>query len=216
MLGDFLSFLWWIIFLLASQAPPGKYSWISISRQQVHSDPPGLATVTSSWPSGCPAVVTGGGIQYMLVLGEFPLSVHPNTVSYGGEFWPIITIVTTTTTMHIQLHLHIGNSRGSNKTIIFSFVTIMYLLLLNWLVLLQSYCNNMSKVYLLRCLTNHLFHICRCFHLESPSMVQFWSNSDSEELVCYREWTCCREAKAGDCKCLAEFTKLFGTWYKRM
>lgn len=94
-----------------------------------------------------------------------------------GEFWPIITVVTTAT-MHIQLHLYIDNSRGNNKTIIVSFVTIMYMLLLNWLVLLQSYCNNISRVYLLRYLTNHLFHICSCFHLESPSMVQFWSNSD--------------------------------------
>lgn len=95
------------------------------------------------------------------------------------------------------------------KKIIVFFVIIMYMLLLNWLVLLQSYCNNMSNVYLLRYLSNHIFHIRSCFHLASPSTLQFWSNSDSEDLVCHREQTCCREAKAGAWKCLAEFMNSF-------
>lgn len=110
--------------------------------------------------------------------------------------------------MHIQLHLYTGNNGDSKKIIVF-FVIIMYMLLLNWLVLLQSYCNNMSNVYLLRYLSNHIFHIRSCFHLASPSMLQFWSNSDSEDLVCYREQTCCREAKAGAWKCLAELMNSF-------
>lgn len=61
-------------------------------------------------------------------------------------------------------------------------------------------------MYSLEHLTNHIFHICRHFHLESGNMVQIWSNP-------VRSWcakenvTCGRGANI----CLAESTKLFGT-----
>lgn len=208
MLGDFLSFLWWTDFLLASHAPPGKYNWIAISKKQVHSDPPGLATLASTWLSGCPAVVTRGDTIHVFFLGSLCQSIQISYYGLWGEFWPITT--TTTTTMQIQLHLYIGNSQGNNKTIIFSFAIIMYVLLLSWLVLLQSYCNNMSKLYWLKYLPNYIFHICRCFCLESPK---------HDAVLTQRSWAgvlqrtnlVAEKQKLEPANVLAEFTKLFGT-----
>lgn len=67
MLGAFLSFLWWTVFLLASHAPPGKYNWTSISKKKVRSHPPQAWLLWHRVGHQVVLVWWQEGIQYILV-----------------------------------------------------------------------------------------------------------------------------------------------------